>query len=575
VLAALGAGGGAVLLALLAGAEGALLAAGAAGGVGFGLWRVGRGEGARGGRDAFAAGALGVVPLLPWLAGWPLTLQAVLDPLARGQLLGARGAVLLYLGAWSLAALGGVALWVRAVPAHPVYGADESWMGPLKEHRRPPSTVGGAWLALPLLALAGAAYWNGALLDPLQFRGFPDYVTQLGGARRLLAGELPYNPDIRVWTDVNLPPVTLLLLFAPFTYFSDLGGKLAYFLLNQATFLAGLGVLLVVARPPARVIDPLLWGSAVAALAMTFEPWHDSLRLGQQNGVVFLLLALCLAALLARRDGLAGAALAGALIGKPSAALLGLYFLFARRWRAVLGAGVVGAGALLLTLPFTGWESWRHYVLEKAPAILAGTPQQSNVALLALHARLFLPPEALSSFDAMPALPVAQTLTRVAQALGVLALWRLTATRWGGPARLGTHLELGFALVLSLSLVGHAWQSYVTWLIVAFVPLADPRVWGAVPRPVGAALGALAVAGYASIAIHDVALYRVIGNTSPAATVFASLPNAMLPVLAFVLVALRGACGRRDLTPSGQPARLPAPRPPPGGTALGDADTIR
>ncbi|HEX2513810.1 MAG TPA: hypothetical protein VH257_03835, partial [Chloroflexota bacterium] len=83
VLAALGAGG-AVLLALLVGAGGALLAAGAAGGVGFGLWRVGLAAGRRGGRDAFAAGALGVVPLLPWLAGWPLTLQAVLDPLARG-----------------------------------------------------------------------------------------------------------------------------------------------------------------------------------------------------------------------------------------------------------------------------------------------------------------------------------------------------------------------------------------------------------------------------------------------------------------------------------------------------------
>ena len=140
------------------------------------------------------------------------------------------------------------------------------------------------------------------------------------------------------------------------------------------------------------------------------------------------------------------------------------------------------------------------------------------MALLALHARLFLPPEALSSFDAMPALPVAQTLTRVAQALGVLALWRLTATRWARASAPGDHLELGFARVLSLSLVGHAWQSYVTWLIVAFVPLADPRVWGAVPRPVGDVLGALAVAGYASIAIHDVALYRVIGNTSPAAT---------------------------------------------------------
>ena len=159
-------------------------------------------------------------------------------------------------------ALGGVALWVRAVPACTrVYGRRTSRrrQGPAQGGRRR-LPGGGAWLALPLLALAGVAYWNGALLDPLQFRGFPDYVTQLGGARRLLAGELPYNPDIRVWTDVNLPPVTLLLLFAPFTFFSDLGGKLAYFLLNQATFLAGLGVLLVVARPPARVIDPLLVG---------------------------------------------------------------------------------------------------------------------------------------------------------------------------------------------------------------------------------------------------------------------------------------------------------------------------
>ena len=100
--------------------------------------------------------------------------------------------------------------------------------------------------------------------------------------------------------------------------------------------------------------------------------------------------------------------------------------------------------------------------------------------------------------------------------------------------------------MLSLSLVGHAWQSYVTWLIVAFVPLVDPRVWGAVPRREGYVLGALAVAGYASIAIYDVALYRVIGNTSPAATVFASLPNVMLPVLAFVLVALRGAWAARS-----------------------------
>jgi hypothetical protein len=542
---AAGAGGDGAPAALWGVLAGLLAAAAAAG-----LWRAGALLAGRSGRAPRDALALGALPLLPWLAGWPLPAQAALDPLARLQLSAGRGAVLAYLGAWTLAALGGVALWVRAVPATAI--------APEKDRRPPvaPPEQGPAawWLALPLLALAGLAYWNGAVLDPLQFRGFPDYVTQLGGARRLLAGELPYNPDIRVWTDVNLPPITLLLLFAPFSAFDELGGKLAYFLLNHVAFLAAAGVLLVVSRPPPRLIDPLLWGSAVAAMAMTFEPWHDSMRLGQQNGVVFLCLTLCLAALLSRRDGLAGAALAVALIGKPSSALLGLYFLFARRWRAVLGAAVFGLGAFLLTLPWAGWDNWRFYLLDKAPQILAGTPQQSNVALLALHARLFLPPDALSSFDAMPALPPAQTLTRVAQALGALALWRLTAARWqaapaagsgAGADRLARHLEFAFALVLSLSLVGHAWQSYLTWLIVAFVPLADPRAWAAVPGWPGRLVAGLAVAGYAGVALYDVALYRVIGNTSAAATVFASLPNAMLLVLAFALAALRGAVGRR------------------------------
>ena len=555
-LGALGVAGAAGLTGALAGAPGGaavgwgVLAGLLAGAVAAALWRAGALLAVRSGRAPRDALALGALPLLPWVAGWPLLVQAALDPLARLQLTAGRGAVLAYLGAWTLAGLGGVALWVRAVPA-----TGAVWAPAAAPAAGPPPAPAAWWLALPLLALAGLAYWNGAVLDPLQFRGFPDYVTQMGGARRLLAGELPYNPDIRVWTDVNLPPITLLVLFAPFSAFDELGGKLAYFLLNHAAFLAALGVLLVVSRPPARRADPLLWGSAVAAMAMTFEPWHDSLRLGQQNGVVFLCLALCLAALLTRRDGLAGVALAAALIGKPSSALLGLYFLFARRWRAVIGAAAFGVGVFLLTLPWAGWDNWRFYLLDKAPQILAGTPQQSNVALLALHARLFLPPDALSSFDAMPALPPAQTLTRVAQLLGALALWRLTATRWRpapggrtpgpGPERLAWHLEFAVALVLSLSLVGHAWQSYVTWLIVAFVPLADPRAWAAVPGWPGRAVAALAVAGYASVALYDVALYRVIGNASAAATVFASLPNAMLLVLAFALAVLRGAVGRR------------------------------
>ena len=45
---------------------------------------------------------------------------------------------------------------------------------------------------------------------------------------------------------------------------------------------------------------PTLW--YFVALAFAYEPWHDSLRLGQQNGIVFFFIALTAVALLTRRD---------------------------------------------------------------------------------------------------------------------------------------------------------------------------------------------------------------------------------------------------------------------------------
>jgi|GEM_PF-2943300 len=539
-----------------------------------GIWWLGTALAQAAGYDGRRARALGAIPLWPWLVSWPLLLQALIDPLARSQLLAARTAASAYLLAWPIAGLAALALWLRL--AAPSAGESQRASGNeerLLAHRaaqdsapraQPASVTGTWWLAAILLMLAAASYWNGAILDPLQFRGFPDYVTQMKGARKLLAGALPYDPSIRVWTDVNLPPITLLLLFAPFARLSELAGKLAYFGLNHLAFFAGLGVLLIAIRPgeptapalpalpagkpcgdePGQALSreyampPALPATLLIAAALTFEPWHDSLRLGQQNGIVFCFLAIAAAALVRGREALSGIALALALIGKPSSALLGIYFLFAGRWRAALAAAAMGLAAFLATLPWTGLESWRFYLLQKAPEILAGTPQQSNVALLALHARLFLPADALSSFDAMPALPVAQLLTRAAQVLGLLALWRLVRPDRPRDDWRGTYLEFGVALVLSLSLVGHAWQSYVTWLIIALAPLADPEVWAAVPGAARGWLVALAGFCYAAIALDDVALYKVVGNTTALGAIFASAPNVALLVLAFVLAAL-------------------------------------
>jgi hypothetical protein len=157
----------------------------------------------------------------------------------------------------------------------------------------------------------------------------------------------------------------------------------------------------------------------------------------------------------------------------------------------------------------------------------------------------------------MPSLPAAQVLTRVAQALGALALWHLVRRQRPRHDRLGIHLELGVALVLSLSLVGHAWQSYVTWLVVAVVALAQPIVWAGVPGSARRWVIGLAAASYAALALDDVALYKTIGNASGPAPFFASLPNAALLALAFALALLRAAHRRATGGPTVLPSQPP------------------
>ncbi len=135
---------------------------------------------ARAGRLRGRPGAWGAPHSFPgWPAGRWCGRRGSIRPPARSSS-GRVGWSVAYLPLGRLPEWPPLALWLHTVPPAPPMppGARAPCASRWRCPGGPPARLG--WLAVPLLALAAVAYWNGAILDPLQYRGFPDYVTQLG-----------------------------------------------------------------------------------------------------------------------------------------------------------------------------------------------------------------------------------------------------------------------------------------------------------------------------------------------------------------------------------------------------------
>jgi len=171
-----------------------------------------------------------------------------------------------------------------------------------------------------------------------------DFRVYLVAAERFLAGTELY-PATDGFMPFKYAPLTAPL-FIPFTL---LPARVAAALWNLGSVLAlgGLALLTSRAAPASGERQPWPWAPVLATLAL-LPALHLEFFYAQVDGVMLLLLAL--AAVNAERGRTWGPALAFAVavLLKPPAALLGLFFLARRRWR-VLGASV-GLG-LLLAVP--------------------------------------------------------------------------------------------------------------------------------------------------------------------------------------------------------------------------------
>ena len=383
-------------------------------------------------------------------------------------------------------------------------------VGPTDPARWP---VGDA--SILLVALGLAAYLNASVFLPW-IPHQSDLMVNLRGARELLAGALPYNDDMPVWADrVHLLPVTLLTLFAPLAQLPDATARAVFFLANQALWLAALAYLAKRLVAPGR---RLRWLAVLLFVSATFWPWQESIRFGQQDGLLVLLFGVSIVAARSGRPVASGLALGAAIVVKPLSIWLPLVYLAHGRIRTLVVAGLLAGGVTLASLPVTGIEPWLHFVRVEVPEMLPGTARGTNIPLPSLHARLFVGRERLGDGDPAPRLGAITALNLSTNALGLLLLARVALSvarraAAGGAALQGRAwlLDAGLGLTLTLLLAPMAWQHYASWLVIAFLVLGLPEVWRPLSPRARVAAGALAGLGYLLLSLDDVKLLTLLG----------------------------------------------------------------
>ncbi len=410
---------------------------------------------------------------------------------------------------------------------------------------------------LILVAVVGVlAYLRLALLDVLSIEVPSDLRVNYIGALALRDGLNPYDNTValqvagreaipyvgtRLWALVTNPP-TAMLYFAPYTTMPLAAARLAFLAVNHLALLATAALTWRMVRPglPAAV-----WLGLVLGVVALLDPFLLAFRLGQVDLVIGLALAAAAYRLRGGDDAWAGAFIGVAAMLKIAPGLLALYLLWRGRWRALAGlAGTVAAFGLL-SLGLAGTETWRYYLTERLPDLLAGSALFNNLSLPGLILRVFMGPELAQGFlDLQPEIAVARILSVIA----VLAALAVAARALGRSARAGPAyvLEFSLAVVTALVISGVTWPHYLAWLLplvglsLAFSWPTGASRWTAVLCGAGLALASLPLDAYGG-------LFGSIFDISMTALSVRSL--GLLMLFLGLLLAVRGARSGSESTP--------------------------
>ncbi|MFN7971889.1 MAG: glycosyltransferase family 87 protein [Acidobacteriota bacterium] len=171
-----------------------------------------------------------------------------------------------------------------------------------------------------------------------------------------------------------LYPPPFLLVCAPLTLLSFSAARWAWLAIDLSLVVVALGLSGRILARAFPTIARSTIACVIAVLAATFQPIYDGLIAGQVNALVLVLILLALDRLSRSRDGAAGAFLGAAAIVKMSPALLLVWLVVTRRWRAIAGAAASMALLSLLSLAVVPISVQRAFYLEVLPGFSSTFP---------------------------------------------------------------------------------------------------------------------------------------------------------------------------------------------------------
>jgi len=286
--------------------------------------------------------------------------------------------------------------------------------------------------------------------------GTPVYADQAEALARHTGRRVGDGQFILPW---NAHPPAAVVLTLPFGKLSYRDAHFAWNLVTFPLFLLSLGLVLRELGVPLTLSTVL----PLVALVVVFNPLMIHLMQGQPNIPILLLLTLAWLADRHDRPGWAGVA-AGLAAGlKLSPAFVFVYFLFARRWRALLTGGLAFLAVNGVALALFGPDEFGTYVRDVIPSLLPYQSSWRNVSLTGFWLRLFdpSPREKLLPLVLNPTLGHAMVL-----ACRVLVTAAVAWAAWRADSTAGRDRAFAAALVGMILVSPVAWTHYFVLLVL-------------------------------------------------------------------------------------------------------------